>query len=139
MKRFADMNLKNTPLVKSIVHLHFVVVCVLALGLLPRASAQPPKVEINKDGVTWVQKCLADFETLKTGMTREQVQSKFCMDGGLSSPSGGRFTHPACPYFKIEVEFDFQRNPADQNRAVESKTDKVIRISKPYLETPFAD
>jgi len=39
----------------------------------------------------------------------------------------------------MDVEFDFKRNPADQNRAITGKEDKVIRVSKPYIEEPDFD
>lgn len=97
---------------------------------------QPPQTTPNKDCTTWVQKCLGDFESVKAGMTRREVEAKLAMDGGLQGASPVRFTHPTCPYFKIDVEFDFKRNPADQNRAIWGEDDKVIRVSKPYIERP---
>ena len=99
--------------------------------------AQAPETEIDQAHMVWVEKCLADFQTIKAGMTRSQVEAKFPVDGGISSPSSGRYTHPACPYFKIDVTFAVQRDAA--GRAITGKDDKVISISKPYLETPIAD
>jgi hypothetical protein len=72
-------------------------------------------------------------------MTRGEVEKKLEMDGGLQTVSPVRFLDPACPGFKINVEFDFKRSAIDQNRAVETKADKVIRVSKPYLERPSMD
>jgi len=119
---------------------NIVTVCFAVLGLsLLYAADQFPKAETNKDGTVWVQKCLADFQTIKVGMTRSQVESKFTHDGGLYTPGEARFTHPTCPYFKIDVDFDFQRNPTDQGRAIEGKDDKVIRVTKPYIENPATD
>ena len=86
-----------------------------------------------------VEQCLKDLESITNGMTRAQVGSKLRPDGGLRSASPVRFVHPECPYFKINVEFEFKRDPADQNRAVESGDDKVIRVSKPSLERPVSD
>jgi hypothetical protein len=103
------------------------------------SSERPIQTTPNKEFTTSVQKCLEDFETVKAGMTRREVETKLTMDGGLQGVSPVRFTHPTCPYFKIDVEFDFQKNPADQNRAVWGKDDKVIRASKPYIERPFFD
>jgi len=101
------------------------------------AEDQPEKQETQR--AEWVQACLKDFESIKAGMTREQVEKKFPMDGGLQTASPTRFVHPQCRYFKIEVGFEFQRNEADGNRALMGKTDKVIAVSKPYIERPFAD
>ena len=92
----------------------------------------PPNVELAGD-------CFKSFESITNGMTRGEVEKKLMMDGGLQTVSPVRFLDPACPGFKINVEFDFKRNAIDQNRAVETKADKVIRVSKPYLEHPSMD
>ncbi|MEI6860936.1 MAG: hypothetical protein WCL04_01625 [Verrucomicrobiota bacterium] len=125
---------------KTISARNIVAFCIAILGIsLLHAADQSPKAEMNKDGSAWVQRCLADFQTIKVGMTRSQVESKFTQDGGVSTPGETCFTHPTCPYFKISVEFDFQRNPADQGRAIWGKDNKIIRVSKPYLENPYID
>ena len=84
-------------------------------------------------------KCLKDFQSIKPGMTRAEIQKVFPMDGGLQAFSPVRFTHPDCPYFKIDISFIFQRDTNDQNRAIFSPDDKAIGISKPYIQTPFCD
>ncbi len=106
---------------------------------LLRAQAPPPRVQSNENHREWVESCLKDFESIKPGMTRGQVESKLVMDGGWQVVSPVRFAHPACRYFKIDVEFDFKRNAADQGRAITDKADKVIKFSKPYIERPFID
>lgn len=87
----------------------------------------------------WVEKCLSDFSNIKPGMTRHDVDILFPKDGGLHGASSGRYVHPECPYFKIEVFFDFKRNPEDQNRAIMSSKDPVTSASKPYIEYPTSD
>jgi hypothetical protein len=94
---------------------------------------------LNGKGPAWVQSCLTDFAAIKPGMTRREVESRFRMDGGIHSLSSLRLVHPACAYFKIDVEFDCKKNAADQNRVIVSPDDPVIRVSKPYLEFPYAD
>ncbi|MBC8097670.1 MAG: hypothetical protein H7Y43_17860 [Akkermansiaceae bacterium] len=79
------------------------------------------------------------FQSITNGMTRAEVEGKFKLDGGLQGASPVRFVHPNCPMFKVNVEFDFKRKASDQNRAVIGKDDKVIRVSKPYMERPFMD
>ncbi len=98
-----------------------------------------PIVAIDQTGRAFVDKCLTDFATIKVGMTRAQIESKFPMDGGLQSASQVCFLHPACPDLKIEVEFSYKRDYADQGRAVESKDDIVIKVSKPYVERMTID
>jgi hypothetical protein len=83
--------------------------------------------------------CFKNFESITNGMTRGEVEKKLMMDGGLRTVSPVRFIDPGCPHFKIKVEFGFKRDARDQNRAGESQDDKVIDVSKPYLEEPFTD
>ena len=93
----------------------------------------------DADHVAWVEGCLKDFETVKVGMTRGEIEAKLAKDGGLQGVSPVRFAHPACGYFKIDVEFDHKRDVTDQNRAVQSKDDRAKRVSRPYIERPFLD
>ena len=79
------------------------------------------------------------FESITNGMTRGEVEQKFVLDGGLQGASPVRFVHSSCPNFKVNVEFDFKRNAADQGRAISSKDDKVTRVCRPYLERPYLD
>lgn len=109
--------------------------CVAVFVAQLRASKHQPDPEHAK----WVARCLKDFQSIKVGMTRGEIEARLSKDGGLQGVSPVRFTHPACEYFKIDVGFEFKRDAADQNRAIESKDDKVTSISKPYIETPFAD
>lgn len=106
-------------------------VCVTLLPLKVQAT--------NRDRAEWVEKCLKDFESIKVGMTRGEIEAKWPWDTGLQGVSPVRFTHPDFGYFKVDVEFDFKRNPADQNRAVWNKDDKATSISKPYIERSFGD
>ncbi len=100
----------------------------------PVGAAPSPLATMNREGYTWVEKCLTDFETIKVGMPRSQIESRFPKDGGLQTDSPVRFLHPTCPDFKIDVEFNLQHNYADQGRTIEGKDDIVIRVSKPYIE-----
>jgi hypothetical protein len=106
---------------------------------LLRAQAQAPRIQPDTDHERWVQMCLRDFDSIKVGMTRSQIEGILSQDGGLQSVSPNRFAHPACASFKIDVEFDFKRNPADQNRVVWGEDDKATTVSKPYIERPFID
>jgi len=94
---------------------------------------------LNGKGPAWVHGCLKDFAAIKIGMTRRQVEDEFPMDGGVHSPSRPRFVHPTCGFFKIDVEFDCKKDAADQNRTIDSPDDRVIHVSRPYLEFPYSD
>ena len=94
--------------------------------------AIPENVEVAGD-------CFKNFEAITNGMTRAEVEKRLTPDGGLQGVSPVRFFDPGCPGFKINVEFDYKKDAADQNRAISAKDDKVIHVSKPYLERPFMD
>jgi hypothetical protein len=125
---------------KAILRYSIFVACAgSACVALLRAQAPPPRAQPDKDRTQWVESCLKDFESIKAGMTRGQVEAKLTMDGGLQGVSLVRFAHPACGYFKINVEFEPKRDAAPQGRAIADKADKVTKSSKPYIERPFVD
>ena len=120
----------------------FRIILVFCIGLvisLCLANGETPQVKPSQEHMVWVEKCLRDFESIKPGMTRGEIQKKFPMDGGVQGVSPGRFAHPECGYFKVAVEFDFKRNEKDQGRAIFSPEDKATKISKPYIERPVMD
>ncbi len=90
--------------------------------------------DVSKEHNAWVEKCLKDFESIKIGMTRKEIDKVFPLAGGIQSASPGRYIHPTCPYFHIDIEFDFKRDKANQGRAITSDDDQVISVSKPYIE-----
>jgi len=94
--------------------------------------AIPKDVEFSGD-------CLKSFASITNGMTRAEVEKRLEEDGGLQGASPVRYLDSGCNCFKIDVEFDFKGDAADHNRAISSKDDRVIRVSKPYLERPFLD
>jgi hypothetical protein len=83
--------------------------------------------------------CLKNFESITNGMTRADVESRLRQDGGLQGVSPVRYIDPACPGFKISVEFDVKRNATGQHRAIVSAENRVICIYKPFIELPFSD
>jgi len=80
-----------------------------------------------------------DFNAITPGMTRQDVEKKLPMDGGLQSAPVIRFQHPQCAYLKVRVGFAVRRNQADQGRVIWDDNDKVVWVSPPYLELPFCD
>lgn len=97
---------------------------VITVGL---AADQDAERKVRRDRMAWVAKCLKDFQAIKVGMTRKEIEMQFQQDGGLQGVSPVRFTHPDCPYFKVDVEFSFKRNPQDMGRAMISPDDKGFK------------
>jgi hypothetical protein len=93
--------------------------------------------------IEWVGRIYNRMLTITPGMTRAQLLEVFEHDGGLSTPLQGRFVSRDCLYFKVDVEFQAVGRPSrDANGRVtmiEAKEDRIIKISRPYLEPLFAD
>ena len=120
----------------------FVVVFIIAAGILLSVYAgqgNDEQEKIKLERRAWVQQCLTDFKSVKTGMTRVEVETKLRIDGGLQGVSPVRYIHPDCDYFKIDVEFEFKRDEKNQNRAILSPEDKVKTVSRPYIDFPVFD
>ncbi len=80
------------------------------------------------------------YFSIKPGMTRADLLMSFEYDGGIRSPGNGCFIYrrfePSyfCKHFgviKVDVEFEFDPQRKDHP---ELPSDKIIRVSMPYLE-----
>ena len=63
----------------------FVVVFIIAAGILLSVCAgqgNDEQEKIKLERRAWVQQCLTDFKSIKTGMTRVEVETKLRVDGG---------------------------------------------------------
>jgi hypothetical protein len=93
--------------------------------------------------IDWVGKVYERMLTIAPGMTRAQLLKIFEPDGGLSTSLQGRFVSRECLYFKVEVEFEaVGRSSRDANGRVtmiEAEDDRIVKISRPYVEPRFAD
>jgi len=121
--------------------LGFIILVFIILSVIvgSYAATKIDHEKLNREHIEWVKKCLQDFNSIKPGITRGEIEKKFRHDGGLiASPFSVRFTHPSCPYFKIDVRFVSKSNTDDQSWKWE-KEDKVDSVSKPYIERPFYD
>ena len=68
------------------------------------------------------------------GMRRNQCpQACFQLMCGISTASRRTYVHRECPYIKVDVKF------AAASPMQELPTDKIVEISRPYLEWSVAD
>jgi hypothetical protein len=83
------------------------------------------------------------METIKPGMTREDLLKVFRTEGGLSTGLRRTFVSRDCPYFKVDVEFKAVARPDRDNAGfvtlVEDNRDVIVKVSKPYLQFTIAD
>jgi hypothetical protein len=86
-------------------------------------------------------------------MTRADLLKVFTTEGGLFSRSQVTVVSRECPYCKVDVVFDVVGpanmgprciplnggSPCDSTTFMVSDRDKIITISKPYLQLPILD
>ena len=105
-----------------------------------RLASQEPCVQ---EHTAWVSEALTKMETVKTGMTRESLLKVFTTEGGLSTLLQRTYVSRDCPYFKVDVRFQaVGRSNHDKDgrvTLVEDSRDKIVSISKPYLQFTIAD
>lgn len=85
----------------------------------------------------WVAKSLKEMESVKVGMTRSELLKVFKEEGGLSTRKWRRYAYRDCAYIKVDVEFEPVGEP--ENKLSQSTNDKIIKISKPFLEWSIVD
>lgn len=97
----------------------------------------------TQDHLAWVTQALERMETIKPGMTREDLLKVFRTEGGLSTGLRRTFVSQDCPYFKVDVEFEPIGRP-DRDKdgrvsGVEDSRDIIVKVSRPYLQFSILD
>jgi hypothetical protein len=109
----------------------FVLLACLALGQTPSPRTPP----YDSEHTRWIATSLREMQTIKAGMSREELLKVFTTEGGLSTNLFRKYVYRDCPYIKVDVEFA----PTQEGRQVERQDDKITKISKPYLEFGIYD
>jgi hypothetical protein len=81
---------------------------------------------------------LRDFSSIYPGLTRAEVKVLLRQDGGMFTPTMTRFVHPLCLYCKVTITFEPERDYNNRPKGI-SDSDKVTKVSKPYLEVMNLD
>ena len=91
----------------------------------------------------WVGHALEKMETIKPGMTRDDLLKVFRTEGGLSTGLHRTFVSQDCAYFKVDVDFRAVGRPdRDSDGRVtleEDARDIIVYVSRPYLQFSVAD
>ena len=120
----------------------------LALALLSSALISPSGVQarvrqtpVSQDHVAWVAEALKRMQTIRPGMTREDLLKVFTMEGGMFSETRRTFVSRDCPFFKVDVLFDAVAPRANGGRLTFEELPQaiIVRISRPYLEFRVSD
>jgi hypothetical protein len=116
-------------------------ISLLVFGLVTFVSAAailPSSESRGTDEHTeWIAKSLKEIESVKVGMTRVEILRVFKEEGGISTRTWRRYAYRDCPYIKVDFEFEPVGEP--ENKVSQSPRDKIIKISKPFLEWSIID
>ena len=110
-----------------------VLVALISLG----AGLSSSKSAGTDDHTEWIQRSLREIETVKVGMTRADLLKVFTEEGGISTRTWRRYVYRNCPNIKVDVEFEAIDDA--ENKVVQSPKDRIVKISKPFLEWSIAD
>jgi hypothetical protein len=115
----------------------------LALQFLSVIALCACRESCAQDHNVWVGRALEQMETIKSGMTREDLVKTFTTEGGLSTGLHRTFVSRDCAYFKVDVEFKPVGRPnRDGDGRVtleEDPRDIIVKISRPYLQFSITD
>ncbi len=116
-----------------------IVVSIFSIGL--NVLAVEP--EGSQNLTTLIVSSLKEIQTIKVGMTRDDLFKVFTTEGGLSSGLRRTYVYRECPYIKVDVVFQaIGRNARDAEgrvTLVESDKDVIEKLSRPYLEWSVGD
>jgi len=114
-------------------------VCVTGSGRSVSSLGQSPCLQHE----VWVGHALERMETVKAGMTRDDLLKVFTTEGGISTGLQRTYVSRDCAYFKVDAEFQAVGRPdRDSNGRVtlqEDARDIIIKISRPYLQFSVTD
>ncbi len=108
-----------------------VLLCVTSLTLVQTGHAEP-KADIDQEHTHWIDNALRSMQRIKLGDTRSELVQIFTTEGGVSNPSQRTYVYRHCPYIKVDVRFA----PTSDK---ELPADRIVSISRPYLDWSIAD
>lgn len=112
--------------------------CILLLGVAAAQSEnQRDTSRFNEEHTEWIASVLRSVQSIKVGMTRSDLMKVFTTEGGMESKkattSQRTYVHRECPYIKVDVKLAISSVDED------FPTDKIIEISRPYLNWSVMD
>src|SRR5579859_302222 len=97
-------------------------------------KGEPP---VDWERAQWVGNVMAWADTIKPGMTRKELLRVYTTEGGISTRTWRTYVLKGCPKIKVDVEF--AAVGAGTAPGGEDPDDKIVKISKPYLDYFHAD
>jgi len=117
-----------------------VAMAALCLVITQAGTPSAPSPAGDDEACQFIAQAIEATKSLKAGMTRSELDKNFTEDGGITFIGQGqhhaRYVYRKCPYIKIDV--DLTVAGVDEKPAM-SPTDRILKVSRPYLEHPFYD
>ncbi|MGA8213275.1 MAG: hypothetical protein WB799_06760 [Candidatus Sulfotelmatobacter sp.] len=124
-------------------------VCALLVVMVATVAGAPAqesvidaqsRVQTDQEHTKWIDHVMRSIATIKPGMARKELFSVLTVEGGLSTRTRRRYVYKHCPYIKVEVEFSpVNEIGTGQDATSEDPDDKIVKISRPYLEYSIMD
>lgn len=95
----------------------------------------PGEPAVDGEHTQWVGSVLAWTADIKPGMTRNDLLRVFTAEGGISTRTRRTYALKRCFYIHVDVEF----SPAGNAPFNERLDDKILKISRPYLDYSHLD
>ena len=92
-------------------------------------KGNPP---VDEEHSEWVASVLHWTTAIKPGMTRRDLLKVFTAEGGLYTRAQQTFALQGCVGIHVDVTFAFPHD--EHGRFTETPNDKIVTISKPYLD-----
>jgi hypothetical protein len=114
-------------------HLLFLILAVFMMPVYAVDSQPEIDISFTKE----IDAVIRDVSAIKPGQTRKELSKFFTTEGGLFQRTGQYYVYRKCPYIKVEVRFE-KVGHMDDNLSGYPE-DKIVSISKPFLEFSIAD
>ena len=85
----------------------------------------------------WIESVIRESDTIKVGMTRNDLLKVFKKEGGISDPESRTYAYHNNSYIKVDVKFKTINK--DPRSLTENAEDVITHISAPYLQLSIAD
>jgi hypothetical protein len=110
---------------------------ILAAMAICQSEQEQGQSGVDQEHTQWIANALRSIQTIKAGMTRSDLMKVFTTEGGLefrnATTSQRTYVYRKCPYIKVDVKMTITKIDEDL------PTDKIMEISRPYLQWTVAD
>lgn len=113
------------------------IVFAIALLLAATSFAAKQTTDTDEEHRKWIASVIESTQTIKPGMTREDLLKVFTTEGGVSTRLQRTYVYKDCPYIKVNVEFEAAANPDEG--LTEMPEDRIVEISVPFLQYMVVD